>query len=515
MSESVVKVPESGEKIDSGKKGESKNEWGSNLQFLLAMIGSAVGLGNIWRYPYVLFSSGGGAFFIPYIIAVLLMGIPFLILEYSVGYNFKSSFAKGLRKINKKLEFLGWVLPLATFVIMIYYSTIIGWIGVYVFLSFTKGWGNDPDTFFGAKVLQASDSVSGLAHFVPFVALSMLISWAIFWIISHKKLEKGLGKVSNILVPLLFIIMIIIVIYSLTLDGASIGLHELFSPKWDTLLKFDIWMAAFGQIIFSLSLGTSTAFTYAGYSGKDTDLVTNALTIAVANCGFENFCSLGVFSILGYMAKMEGTGINDVVKQGASLVFVAYPAVLNKLGGFAYVLGPAFFITVYLAGLTSILSMIEPLSFCIQNKFNWTRPRTMSILSAIGAALSMMFATSYGGDLLGFIDTYINQVCILFCIILECFAFAWVFKAEKTMKTLNDRSKSIKVGMWWIIIVKYILPIFIAVVWVGGLIDIVKSGTYAQTIVFIIMTVILAIFTIFFTLKKANNENWDETENRL
>ncbi|KAG4101420.1 Na+-dependent transporter SNF family [Neocallimastix lanati (nom. inval.)] len=492
-----------------------KNEWGSNLQFLLAMIGSAVGLGNIWRYPYVLYSSGGGAFFIPYIIAILLMGIPFLILEYSVGYNFKSSFAKGLRKINKKLEFLGWILPFATFVIMIYYSTIIGWIGIYVVLSFYKGWGNDPKQFFGGSVLKANSELSGMTEFVPLVAISMLISWSIFWLVSHKQLEKGLGKVSNILVPLLFIIMIIIVIYSLTLEGASIGLKELFSPKWSTLKSFDIWMAAFGQIIFSLSLGTSTAFTYAGYSGKETDLVTNAITIAFANCGFENFCALGVFSILGYMAKLQAKDISKVVDQGTGLVFVAYPTILNVLGNFAYVLGPAFFITVYLAGLTSILSMIEPLSFCIQNKFTWSRQKTMTVLSIIGAILSMMFATGYGGDLLGIIDTYINQVCVLLCIVFECFAYAWLFKAEKTIKTLNDRSKTLKVGKWWIIIVKYILPIFVSIVWVGGIIDIIKNGSIIQTVIFIIMTVILGALTCIFTFKHATNELWDEAENRL
>ena len=92
-----------------------KNEWGSNLSFILAMIGSAVGLGNIWRYPYVLYSNGGGAFYIPYIVAILLMGIPFLILEYGVGYNFKSSFAKAVKKINSKWEYIGWFLPVAVF----------------------------------------------------------------------------------------------------------------------------------------------------------------------------------------------------------------------------------------------------------------------------------------------------------------------------------------------------------------------------------------------------------------
>lgn len=108
-----------------------KNEWGSNLSFILAMIGAAVGLGNIWRYPYVLYANGGGAFYIPYIIAILIMGIPFLILEYGVGYNFKSSFPKAMWHFGFKWEYFGWVLPVAVFIIMIYYSTVLGWDGIY------------------------------------------------------------------------------------------------------------------------------------------------------------------------------------------------------------------------------------------------------------------------------------------------------------------------------------------------------------------------------------------------
>ena len=151
-----------------------KNEWGSNLSFILAMIGSAVGLGNIWRYPYVLYSNGGGAFYIPYIVAILLMGIPFLILEYGVGYNFKSSFPKAIRKIHSNWEYLGWLLPVAVFMIMIYYSAILGWDGIYMILSFTKGWGANPDTFFANTLLQSSESMAGLTHFIPLIAVATI-----------------------------------------------------------------------------------------------------------------------------------------------------------------------------------------------------------------------------------------------------------------------------------------------------------------------------------------------------
>ena len=492
-----------------------KNEWGSNLSFVLAMVGSAVGLGNIWRYPYVLYSNGGGAFYIPYIVAILLMGVPFLILEYGVGYNFKSSFPKAIRKIHANYEFLGWLLPVSVFIIMIYYSCILGWDGIYVILSFFKGWGADPNTFFAATLLQSSESATGLASFIPVIAIAMLISWAIVWFISHKDLEEGLGRVSRILVPLLFVIMIVIVAFSLTLPGAMIGLNELFSPNWSLLLDFNIWMAAFGQIIFSLSLGMSIAFTYASYTGEEGDLITNTLSIAFANCAFENFCALGVFSILGYMSLQSGTAVADLVTQGTGLVFVAYPTVLNVLGQYAYIIGPLFFITVYLAGLTSILSTIEPLSFSIQNKFTWSRKKTMTVLCLIGAALSMMYATAYGGTLLGYVDAYINQIAILFGVILECIVFAWIFKCESIIPVLNERSRTIKLGKWWVYIVKYILPLVIAIVWIGGVLDIINNGSMSELIVFGILTVILLGLTAVFTKLKATNEDWDETKHRL
>ena len=492
-----------------------KNEWGSNLSFVLAMVGSAVGLGNIWRYPYVLYSNGGGAFYIPYIVAILLMGVPFLILEYGVGYNFKSSFPKAIRKINSKAEYLGWLLPISVFMIMIYYSCILGWDGIYVILSFFKGWGANPNTYFATTLLQSSESVSSITSFIPVIAIAMLIGWAIVWFISHKDLEEGLGKVSKILVPLLFIIMIVIVAFSLTLPGAMIGLNELFSPDWSLLLDFNIWMAAFGQIIFSLSLGMSIAFTYASYTGEGSDLITNTLSIAFANCAFENFCALGVFSILGYMSMQSGTAVADLVTQGTGLVFVAYPTVLNVLGQYAYIIGPLFFITVYLAGLTSILSTIEPLAFSIQNKFTWSRSKTMTVLCLIGAVFSMMYATAYGGTLLGYVDAYINQIAILFGVILECIVFAWIFKCENIIPVLNERSKTIKLGKWWTVIVKFILPIFIAIVWIGGVLDTINSGSNDQLIVFGILTVILLALTVIFTKLPATNKDWDETEYRL
>ena len=496
-------------------KTKDKNEWGSNLSFLLAMIGSAVGLGNIWRYPYVLYSNGGGAFFIPYIVAILIMGIPFLILEYGIGYNFKSSFPKAVKSISKKWEYLGWFLPVAVFMILIYYSAILGWDGFYVIISAFKGWGADPNAYFTGSFLQANDTLGGLGTFVPFVAIAMLVGWVIMWVISHTDLEKGLGRVSKVLVPLLFAIMIFIVLFSLTLPGAGIGLAELYNPDWSLLLNFNIWMAAFGQMIFSLSLGMSIAFTYASYTKDDSDLVSNALWVTVANCGFENFAAIGVFSILGYMSLQSGVAVPDLVTQGTGLVFIVYPTVFNVLGDWASVIGPLFFFTVYLAGLTSILSTIEPLSFSIQNKFGWSRNKTMTILCVFGAAVSMIYATAMGSYILGIADTFVNQIAILIGVIFECIIFAWIFKAENIIPKLNAKSKSIKLGKWWLVVVKYVLPIFIAIVWVGGILEVISSGSMLELAILAILTIILLGATFIFTKLPAKSGEWDEVKQRL
>ena len=492
-----------------------RNEWGSNLSFILAMIGSAVGLGNIWRYPYVLYSNGGGAFYIPYIVAILVMGIPFLILEYGVGYDFKSSFAKAIAKINPKFEYLGWLLPVAVFMIMIYYSAIMGWDAIYIVLSFFKGWGADPNAFFTTTLLQSSDSYTSMTHFLPVIAIAMLAGWVIIWLISHKDLEQGLGKISKILVPLLFIIMVLIVGVSLTLPGASVGLAELFNPDWSLLGHFEIWMAAFGQIVFSLSLGMSIAFTYASYTRDDADLITNTISIALANSAFENFAALGVFSILGYMSVQSGTAVSDLVTQGTGLVFIVYPTVFNVLGQWAYILGPLFFLAVYLAGLTSILSTVEPLSFSIQNKFGLSRKSTMTWLCIVGAVMSMLYATSYGGELLGYVDTFINQIALLFGVIVECIIFAWVFKAEKLVDFMNSRSKTVKLGKWWLVIVKYVLPIFISIVWIGGMIDVINGSSIDQLNFTLVSAAVLLIASLIFTIMPAKNKDWYEAKERV
>ena len=159
--------------------------------------------------------------------------------------------------------------------------------------------------------------------------------------------------------------------------------------------------------------------------------------------------------------------------------------------------------------------MIEPLSFSIQNKFNINRKRTVTILCVIGAAASMIYATSFGGTLLEYIDSYVNQISGLFCIVLEVILFAWIFKAETLIDFLNSKSKSIKIGKTYLFIVKYILPLFILIIWIGGIVGVTKIYSFDKLIITISIAILLIAVSLALTLKKPTNPKWDEIDERV
>ena len=291
-----------------------KTQWDSQLAFIFAMIGAAVGLGNIWRFSYVVYSNGGGTFFIPYLIAIAILGIPFLILEYGIGYSFKDSFSNTLKKINPKLEFVSWSLVLFVFIVAIYYMVILSWDLVYLGSSFTFSWGSDVALYF-VKNVGGSSNLSNLTSFIIPTAVGILIIWLIVWFISHRDLNDGIGKISKLLIPVLFILMAGIVIYALTLPGASIGIDTLLQPDWSKLTDINIWLAAFSQILFSLSMGQAIALTYASYLPEGSKLNDNVLLVVFANCTFEVFTAFGIFSILGFMSFSTGTPMIQLISE--------------------------------------------------------------------------------------------------------------------------------------------------------------------------------------------------------
>ena len=484
-----------------------KQEWNSNLAFMMAMIGSAVGLGNIWRFPNVLYSNGGGSFMIPYIVSLFLLGISFVLVEYAVGFKFKKSIARIMYSVKEKLEPVAWFILLIVFLITTYYVCVVGWVFIYIILSFTKAWGANPDLYFSNNVLHATDSMSGLFTIVPNVLISVFIIWFIAWMIIKRDLNDGIGRVSQILLPLLCLIVVGIVVFSLTLPGASIGYTQIFTPDWSALLNLDVWLAAFGQIVFSLSLGMAIAMTYASYLPEGSKLVDNAVIVAFSNSGFEVFNSIGIFSILGFMTATSGIPFNELVTEGTGLAFVVFPQVFNTMGGAAYIIGPLFFICILFAGITSVIALLEGVCYSISEKFLIERKKTATVVCIIGFLISCIFATGAGSTILGIFDAYLNNFALLFAILLECIIFGWIYKFDDLIETLNSNS-NIKVGKTWKTVIKYILPICIAGLWIQGVYSTVSQADNLSLIVMGILTVLLIVIPFIFAKLPALNKNY-------
>ena len=473
-------------------------QWDSSIAFIFAMIGAAVGLGNIWRFSYVLYSNGGGSFFIPYFTAIAIMGIPFLILEYGVGFSFKESFSKIMRKINPKFEIIAWILVLFVFIVTIYYMVILSWDLIYLLSSFTFSWGTDAAAYF-TQTVGGSSNLSNASFLLIPTTVGVLILWVILWFIAHRNVDKGIGKVSKILIPSLFVIMGIIIVYALTLPGADIGVSTLLTPDWGKLMDVNIWLAAFAQIIFSLSMGQAIALTYASYLPENSKLIDNVLIVVASNSAFEILTAFGVFSILGYMSATSGTPMVQLITEGTGLIFVVFPMIFNIMGPIGRVLAPLLFLAILFAGITSALGFFEPMLNSTVDKLGWSRKKAATILGIIGCAFSLILTTGISSYLVGIIDSFVNEFGILLLIGVQCIIFAWFYGVDKFLPALNECS-TFKVGKTWMFIIKYLLPIVLIVMWAIGIVTLFSSAKEFEIMIDLI--IIIAVLGAGFVLTK-------------
>ena len=473
-------------------------QWDSSIAFIFAMIGAAVGLGNIWRFSYVLYSNGGGSFFIPYFTAIAIMGIPFLILEYGVGFSFKESFSKIMRKINPKFEIIAWILVLFVFIVTIYYMVILSWDLIYLLSSFTFSWGTDAAAYF-TQTVGGSSNLSNASFLLIPTTVGVLILWVILWFIAHRNVDKGIGKVSKILIPALFVIMGVIIVYALTLPGADIGVSTLLTPDWGKLMDVNIWLAAFAQIIFSLSMGQAIALTYASYLPENSKLIDNVLIVVASNSAFEICTAFGVFSILGYMSATSGTPMVQLITEGTGLIFVVFPMIFNIMGPIGRVLAPLLFLAILFAGITSALGFFEPMLNSTVDKLGWSRKKAATILGIIGCAFSLILTTGISSYLVGIIDSFVNEFGILLLIGVQCIIFAWFYGVDNFLPALNECS-TFKVGKTWMFIIKYLLPIVLIVMWAIGIVTLFSSAKEFEIIIDLI--IIIAVLGAGFVLTK-------------
>ncbi len=482
--------------------------WGSKLTFIFAMMGATIGIGNIWRFSYVFYNNGGGSFFIPYFIALVVMGIPFLILEYGLGFKFKKSFSKLLHDINPKFEIIAWMLVIFVFIIAIYYMVILSWDFIYFLNSFTFGWGTYPSRFFTSSVGGSSD-LMGIGSIILPTFFGCIILWALFWFVSNNDVDKGIGLISKILMPLLFIIMSVILLYSLTLPGFDLGLKTLFTPNWNMLFDINIWLAAFAQIVFSLSMGEAIAYTYASYLSEETRLIDNVLMVVVANSIYEIFVGLGIFSILGYMSVTHSIPITELITEGTSLIFVVLPEIFDVMGPVGRIMAPLLFLSVLFAGFTSSLALVEPLLSSLCEKLGWSRKKGVTVLVIIACFGSLLFSTGISSYLVEVTDTFVNEFGFLILIALQAIIFTWYFDIDEIIPVLNKNS-SIKIGKKWKFTLKYILPLMLIIMWIIGVAQLIYEADLFKLGIYLLISVIVLGFSIFFVKVRPNGQDSKE-----
>lgn len=440
-----------------------RDKWGSQAGFLLAAIGSAVGLGNIWRFSYMAYENGGGAFLVPYFVALITTGLPLMILEYGLGHKKHGSSALSFAKIGRQHEWLGWWMPIfVMFGIMFYYSVIIGWCINYSVYSITLKWGANTESFFLKDFLGLSSGVGELGSIRPHILWSTALTWGVMWVICYREVAHGIEKACKVFMPLLFFLTLILIVWGCTLEGAFEGLKWYLKPDWSKIANWEVWIAAYGQIFFTLSLGFGIMITYASYLPKRSDLVKNAVIISFTNCFYSFIAGFAVFSVLGYMALQKGVAIDKVVKSGPTLAFVVYPEAISSLPFFNNLFGFIFFVTLVIAGISSGISIIEAMSSALIDKFNIHRGKTVSGLCIVGFLGSLLFTTQGGLYLLDIVDHFLNQYGLVLAGLLECIIVGWILKAKVLRHHVNAVSKW-KINKVWDIFIKFVIPAFLLV----------------------------------------------------
>lgn len=334
-------------------------------------------------------------------------------------------------------------------IIGLYYAVVLGWAAIYTFFSFSKTWGDKPVDFFVGEFLKMGDIAQGVSFdFVGLVTGPLIAVWVVALLVLALGVQKGIAKSSSILMPVLVVMFVALVVYSLTLPGAAKGLDALFTPDWSKLADPSVWIAAYGQIFFSLSICFGIMVTYSSYLKKDSDLTSTGLVVGFANSSFEVLAGIGVFAALGFMATAAGQEVSEVAKGGIGLAFFAFPTIINE-APMGTVLGVLFFGSLTFAALTSFISVIEVIIASIQDKLKMGRITATFVVGVPMMIVSViLFGTTTGLPMLDVMDKFVNY----FGIVAVAFAALIAIVANGKLSTLGhhiNKTSSFKVGTIW------------------------------------------------------------------
>lgn len=462
----------------------TRERWASRYFFLFAAIGSAIGLGNVWRFPYLTYEYGGGAFLIPWIIGLIVMGIPWMMMEFGMGRYFQRSAPGIFEGVSKKWEWLGWWPVFVAFLIVAYYTVVMAWALRYVFSSATVEWGMGEAGASGAvpyyleQVLHISDGPGVLGGLQwPLVGL-LAFTWVVIFFIVFKG-AGVIGKVAVWTVTIPWALLVILLIRGLTLPGAIDGLNYYLTPDFAELANAEVWFGAFSQIAFTLSLGMAGMFAYGSFIAKKADVTNNAFITSFANCATSFFAGFAVFSTVGFMMQALSVPVGEI-SSGSSIgmSFMTYPVAISMMPGANALIGILFFLCLFFLGIDSAFflaygGVISP----IMDKFGLSRVKATTIICVIAFLVGLIFTTSGGLYWVDMVDRTVSFYGLLLTGAGACIIVGWVFGAEKLREHLNETS-DIKIGAWFDWLIKVVVPagLLFVVIYGGFMKDITPEG---------------------------------------
>ena len=459
---------------------EKRGEWNSRLTFILAAVGSAVGLGNAWRFPGLAAKHGGGAFLIVYLAAMVLMGIPLLMMEISVSRKFRKGAIESMRGIGKKWEFVGWSATSNAFVIVCYYSVVFAW----VILMFANSWqfagmtgNNEAASGLFFELTKTTGAIEG-ADIPGAVLVCLLVAWGlIFYCIRNG--AKSVGKVVKFTVFAPVVLLLIMAVKGCTMPGAGAGIAKLFIPDFSALSDPSIWVDAVGQVFYSLSIMMAIMFAYGSYVRDDANVAVDAVIIAFSDMAISVLSGIVMFSTMG------GTGmLGDMTASGIGTAFIVYPqAIVNltSIGWLNALFGAIFYMMLITLAIDSAFSIVEGVSAAISDKFH-IKPKTVTIaICAISGVISLLFITQMGLAWLDIVDNWANSFNLILIGVLECVAIGWTFNLRKVLNEVNRNTKKFKAPYWWFAAsIKFIAPVLLSALFIWNIIVLFvqKGGTY-------------------------------------
>lgn len=468
-----------------------KQTWGSTLGFILAASGSAIGLGNIVFFSANSYKYGAGAFYLPYLIALVVIGIPLMIMEFGLGRQFGKAFPLAMGEAGGRFgEWAGWWGIINALLITMYYVTILGWTAGMWWLAIAGSlW--EPSVAVEAfgfaqgalpnPIASFFDLISGWGN-VFFVALVWGLNIALL-LQGTKSIEAGV----KIMMPLIWLFMIALVVRGVTLDGGMHGVYLLMTPNFSALADPVAWQGAFSQIFFTLSLGFGIMTTYASYLPKKSDLVSNSVVVSCLNCSFEMIAGLAIFSLLFAFALTPKAST-------LAMMFFIVPGGIAKLPFAVSLVGALFFTLLLLAGLSSSISLVESVGAAIIQKYGVSRRWTLVLIALVGMVGSLAFALptvidkgldsngTLGLTLLDLVDHYTFSYGLILVGLVECLVVGWMLPVSKLREVVNAHSR-LPLGAWFDVLIKFIMPallITILVLSVGGELGLFDGGAWAR-----------------------------------